>query len=171
MNNGYAYSLFELGLENKNIDLVFDAFKDFYENYQANKDLSLYLESLVIDAKEKKELIEKILVDVPLDFKYFLFVLADNDEYKHLEEIYLDFKKGYYDFAHKKEVVILSKEKIKDDERMTIKNLLDKKYPDDEIIIVEKLSQDIIDGFEIYVDNKKISASLKALLDDFKIRF
>ena len=45
---------------------------------------------------------------------------------------------------------------------------LDKVYPDDELVIVEKINKDILSGYEIYVDGKKIDANASVLLTDLK---
>ena len=171
MNNGYAYSLFNLALENNNIDKVFLEFKNFYAVFAENKDLEDYLSSLVIKNEEKKKIIDEIVGNDDLDFKYFLYVVSDNDEFNHLDEIYDEFKKAYYDYVHIKEVIVLSNQELPNDERKMIKKILDKKYPNDEVLLVEKIDKDILVGFKIYVDNVQLSANLGQEIAEMKLNF
>lgn len=171
MNNGYAYSLYDMSLKNDNLDNIFLEFKTFYNLFAENKDLDDYLSSLVISNDEKKKIIDKIVGKNSVDFRYFLYVVSDNDEFKHLSEIYEDFKEAYYEYAHIKEVVVLSNQKLNENEHKKIQKLMDKKYPDYEILLIEKIDKDILVGFKIFVDNVELGANLQQEINDLKINF
>ena len=164
----YSKALFDLAIENKSYDSIFDSFQNFVLLYEDNELLRQFLLSRNVSDSDKKDLIKNKLSSFNNDFIYFLYVLIDNNHFDLILDIFDEFKKTYYKNNHKKEVILVSNSKLDKKEISLIHEKLDSIYPDDEIIIVEKINEDILSGYEVYIDGKKISANVSKELADLK---
>ena len=169
MNNGYSDALFSLARENHNIDSMFESFNNFMQLLE-DEDIKEYLFSLVVTKEEKKQLIDKLKDNFITDFIYFLYVVLDREDIQNIEDIFLDFKNEYYELAKIKEVIILESSYLEKPRLNKLQQLFDKKYPDYEIRIVEKIDKDMLKGIEVYIDNKKIGANLLSELNELKAK-
>lgn len=167
MNNGYSDALFNLALENKNIDKIFNSFESFMSLLK-DEDIKNYLFSLNISSEEKKKIIEQIKDNYNEDFIYFLYVVLDREDFNNIFDIYDDFKQAYYEYAHIKEVIIVENNKLEEEKLNELYKILDKKYPEYEIKIVEEVENSSAACFEVYIDGKKYGTNLLSELNKLK---
>ena len=168
MTNVYAASLFDIGLNNKHLDEIFISFKIFITCLDDNKDFKHIMISPIVEETEKLALIDKIEAQFNKDFVYFLRVLVKHNQINNIDDIFFDFKEMYYQYMHKLEVIILTNTSLTKEDITHFHAFLDQKYPDKEIIIEEKIDHSILCGFEVFIDHKRVSASLKAELENLK---
>ena len=168
MNNVYALAIYEMAIQNGNLDALFADFKQFMTIYENNSDLKKYLSSILIEAKAKKELINNSFVDMNSDFKYALYVLIDGEHINELDIIFADFKEMYYKARKIKEVILRTNQALDKGEMTELHRILDKKYPEFEVVIEEVIDKDELPGYELYADGKRISASLASNLERLK---
>ena len=168
MNNAYFESLFELGIENNNLDSIFASFSSFIDLLIEDVNFKNFLLSPVLETEDKIQVIEKLHGHLNKEFLYFIEVILKYDAIKDIEDIYLDFKDKYFKYTNKLEVLILTSEHLGEDKLLKIRALLDKNYPDKELYIKEKIDSSLVQGLKIYVDNKSIGSSIKEELENLK---
>jgi len=159
MNNNYSVAFFELAKETNTLEKSYQSFSQFYQIFQSEKEIKNYLSSPLISVDDKKKIIDQMTDDS--DFKYFLDVIIDNGEMNELEDIYLSFKNSYQKFFRIKEVIIKTNKHLDEKELLHLKNILDKKYPEYQIELIEVIDEEELFGYEVFIDSKRISINIK----------
>lgn len=162
--NSYAIALFEIAKEDNALELCYECFKTFMDNYDG--DFKLFFTSPKIDVKEKKAIISKAFKNSYEDFIYFINVVIDNHRENLIEEIYDGFIDLYNENMKIKIVKVLSPRALTTEEESVFLKSLTNYFSGYQIIIKNEVDEKIIGGYKIYADGNSIDFSInKALLN------
>lgn len=164
----YAKALFDLSLENKKTEKIYQDIILIENAVEDNKDLLHFLSDVTLAKEDKKKaligIFKKYLNQETMNF---LQVLVDKSRGGYLKKICDEYKKLYLQHHDIKEAVIYAAFELDDKQVKEIKDVLVKKYKTDFVtkVIVD---EDIIGGIKIKVDDLIIDGSISSRIDRLK---
>ena len=133
----YATVLYELGLDKKQVVLIFDSLSKVLEN----KEISGFFNHPIINKDEKKKILKDSLKLEDSELLYFLYVLIDNNRLKDIKNRFDVYSSNELDESLKEEIKKVLENNYK-------KNVVIKYNIDNKLIggIVVKHNNEVIDG-------------------------
>lgn len=169
MSNGYAVALFEIALENNNLDYCQESFNAFMEMYISLKDFQSVMLSPNVSASDKKNIVEKSFQGCYQDFIYFLNVLIDNQQLNSIEEIYRDFMTLFNEKKKIKIVKVISNQKLDEKEEDFLISALSSYFKNYKIVLNNVIDESKIAGYSLFCDGKNIDLSAKRQMNSLKL--
>lgn len=163
----YSEAFFDLSSEKNKLDTHKKDLNYIIDIFNENKELNNLMENPVVSNEDKKELIEKIFVDIDIDSKNLLNVLIDNKRFMILGDLVRDFNKKYNYANNILEGVVYSTRKLDKKDFKNLEKALNKKF-DKKVELTNIIDESLIGGLSIYVDGKRIDNSIKNRLDSLK---
>lgn len=163
----YSEAFFDLSSEKNKLDTHKKDLNYIIDIFNENKELNNLMENPVVSNEDKKELIEKIFVDIDIDSKNLLNVLIDNKRFMILGDLVRDFNKKYNYANNILEGVVCSTRKLDKKDFKNLEKALNKKF-DKKVELTNIIDESLIGGLSIYVDGKRIDNSIKNRLDSLK---
>lgn len=163
----YSEAFFDLSSEKNKLDTHKNDLNYIIDIFNENKELNNLMENPVVSNEDKKELIEKIFVDIDIDSKNLLNVLIDNKRFMILGDLVRDFNKKYNYANNILEGVVYSTRKLDKKDFKNLEKALNKKF-DKKVELTNIIDESLIGGLSIYVDGKRIDNSIKNRLDSLK---
>lgn len=162
----YAESLLILAKEKD----VVERYKDeiiLISNAFDDANIKKFFASCKINKEEKKELIKKVLNDTVDKYVLnFLFVLIDKNRIVYYQDIFKEFIKLANNELN---IVEGSIELARDIDEKLLHELEEAlSYDNKRIILKVKISDDVISGFRINLDNKIIDNTMKKRIEDLE---
>ncbi len=166
----YAKALFELGIENKNLDQLRKDM-DLVAHTCSLPDVSLMLESPVVEKSKKKKLLTAILENSvqPLTLKFILLVAEQRRE-MHIQAISRNFIQRYRDYKGIKAAKITTAIKIDDEIQNQIKKVISEVFKS-EVELATAENSELMGGFILRVGDEQIDASVTNKLNKLKREF
>ncbi len=168
----YAKSLFELSLEMKLIDDVFNDMKLIGDTFSSNKELKRFLCSPIIRNDKKKSVLLEIFKDkISLISEKFVQIIVRKGRINIMDHISFEFIKLYKEFKGIKTAYVKSAVPLNDISRSELLKKL-ASFTSCEVELIEEVDANLIGGFIITVDDIQYDATimskLKKMKKDFK---
>ena len=157
----YAKSLYEVHPDNKTCLDEFNLFITFYD------ELSPIIKSPGIKKEEKHKIIEKSFKGFSEMFKYFIFVVIDNDRFYALKDIFNEYKKLYNKENNIASCDCYSNTKLTDKEKKEIIKFLEKELG--KTIVLNEFVDSSYNGIKIVSDNKTIDYTLESRINNMRL--
>lgn len=124
-----------------------------------------------IKNNEKKDIIKQVFGNVETPLLNTLLLLTDRNKLSDLPEIHQAYMKDYNKLHKQDEVVVESAYKLSQEEL----NQIGEKFLDEtgleRLIIENKVNEDLIGGFKVFIGTKVYDTSIQTQLNDLKQRF
>lgn len=168
----YAKSLLDLSKESKNLDTVFENMQSLKTAVE-NRDLYLMLKSPIINAKKKKDIIQKIFgAGFDKMTMGFMNIIITKGREGYIPEIASEFVEQYNDLKSISSAVLTSAVPLSADALASLKaKLLASNITNETVQISTKVDPDILGGFIIEIGDKLYDASVKHKLETLKKKF
>ncbi len=139
-----AQAVLEMGVEKEEMEKAQNI-------YFLSPCLHKVLQSPVQPAAKKYAVIDSIFKDESITLRKFLKVLCRNGNIKYIKDIF----KAYYELWDKKEGIIRAEavfaKKPSENKKEEIQKELEKKYPNNKIILTESIDEALLGGYIIKV--------------------
>lgn len=166
--NRYAKALFELALEQQNLEAVAKDMQLVNDVIAENRELALLLKSPVVKAPKKtaifKSLFEKNITKLSLQF---LSLLAKKGREDIIQQVAESFMTIYNDYRGITEAWLTTAGDIEKDAKTAILNML-KKLSGKEVQLHEYVNADLLGGFVVKLGDYQYDASTKTLIKRLK---
>ena len=168
----YAKSLLDLSNESKNLDTVFKDMQSLQEAVK-NRDLYLMLKSPIINAKKKKDIVQKIFgAGFDKMTMGFMNIIITKGRESYLPEIANEFVEQYNDLKSISTAILTSATPLSADALASIKaKLLASNITNESVEIATKVDPNILGGFIIEIGDKLYDASVAHKLETLKKQF
>ncbi len=164
----YAGALFKIAHDLDRIEGIFEELNGFIGFCNNELCLKEFLSQTFIDKKERKEVINLLSKELSLsrEFISFMHILIENERARYLPKILQEFSRLRNDFLGIVIVNVVSAKKLRDEETVQIKNMVEKALSK-KIFINEKVAPEIIGGYIINAEGKLYDGSIKTQLENF----
>lgn len=164
----YAEALFETA-EKQNLRVqVFDGLLAVNDTIVSNNELMKFLTSPIINAVDKKDVINKIFEnDTEQIVKNFLYLLCDNSRFELFKEIIEEYKNLFNRANETVSVKAVTAVSMKDYLKEKLKKKLEEKLQK-KVIIDYEVNSEIIAGLVLEVDGTTIDSSIQTKLNNIK---
>ncbi|MDR1782187.1 MAG: F0F1 ATP synthase subunit delta [Bacilli bacterium] len=164
----YAQALFQLSLDDKKEDQIFDEIKLINECFNENKEILKIFETRELNLEDKKGILDNIFKDtISHDTFNFLRLLIDKRRINYILEMSKEFKRMYYEYKNIKEAIIYSATALDKDQVDAIKLALENKY-ESKFVISNAIDESLIGGVKIMIEDIVIDGSIANKLKKLK---
>lgn len=164
----YADALFELAIEENNLDTVAAEMETVSKIMSENEDFVKLLSAPTVPDKDKKSMISKAFEGRICDIVFnFMNVLCDNGRIKYFCAVSARFKEMYNEKNGILEVCATTTMPLSENLREKLVLKLEK-ISGKKIQLVEKIDASIMGGIVLNYNNTQIDASVKKRLDDMR---
>lgn len=165
----YALALYSLCQE-EGISLsdTYEELKLADKVFSENNEFIVLLSLPTITKDEKKAMLSDCFEGKLSDIVYdFICVMTENNAIMSFSDVFLSFKKLYFEESRIVEVEVITTQQLSDGLYTKLKSALEKKLSKS-VILDTKIDTLILGGIVINYDNKQLDASLKTKLADIK---
>lgn len=168
----YAKSLLDLSQETKNLDTVYEDMKSL-QNAVENRDLYLMLKSPIINARKKKDIVQKIFgAGFDKMTMGFMNIIITKGREAYIPEISNEFVAQYNDLKSISTAILTSAAPLSEAALESIKaKLLESNITNESVQISTKVDPEILGGFIIEIGDKLYDASVAHKLETLKKKF
>ena len=159
----YARALFQLALENQELETIKDGFQAFVK--ALDQDARNFFNHPKISRAEKRQVLEKTIALELL--RHFLYVLVDNDRMNLADSIYYAFAELINEMNRVQEATVFTRTELTEAQLDEIRSSLSKKF-NRKIAIRQQLDGSIISGIRIQIDGTVIDETGNRQIEDLK---
>jgi len=159
----YARALFQLALENQELEAVQDGFQAFVK--ALDRDVRSFFNHPKVSRAEKRQTLEKVVSQELL--RHFLYVLVDNDRMNLADSIYYAFVDQINEMNRVREATVFTRTELTDPQLEQIRSSLSKKF-NRKIAIRQQLDESILSGIRIQIDGTVIDETGNRQIEDLK---
>lgn len=163
----YASALFELALENKRVDEIYQTFNTVLDELNEYPEFLKLMGHPQISREEKHAIIDQVFVDSDRTFRHFLYVLVDRDRFTYIHPIFDAFEKMYHQYKEKLKVIAITAEPLTENLKSRIIESLSQKYGK-AIVLETQVDPSVMGGIRLVVDDEVIDFSVTTLLSSLK---
>lgn len=165
----YALALYSLCQEEGiSLSQTYEELKAVESAFSANDEFTVLLRLPTITKDEKQTMLAQCFEGKLSDIVYdFISVMTENNAIMSFKDVFLHFKKLYFDESRIVEVEVVTTQPLSDGLYTKLKATLEKKLSKS-VILDTKTDPSILGGIVINYDNKQLDASLKTKLADIK---
>lgn len=165
----YALALFSVCKENSiSIEEVYNELLAINGIFNDNAEFQLLLSSPTVTEEEKLDMLNEAFGGKMSDIVYdFMCVLTEKRMISVFSDICASFKSLYYDDINVVEAVVTTTVALSDVQKDKLKNKL-KKQTGKDVILIEKIDDQLIGGIVVNYSDTLIDASLKTRLAEMK---
>lgn len=164
----YSNAIITTALEANNAEKIYEDLVLVSETIYSNNELHLFLHNPIVTYNDKKDTITKLFsshVDkITLDF---ILLLLEKNRLNILKEVINQYIRSLNQHKNIITPVVISAVELNDDQKTKIINKLQTKLSK-QIVPEYEVSEDIIGGLIIELDDKTIDCSLKAKFENMK---
>jgi F-type H+-transporting ATPase subunit delta len=165
----YAKSLVDLALEQNRLEEINSEVHGIMELINQSRDLALMLKSPIVKADSKQIVLKKILQGQVSELMLaFISIVVRKKREPLLLSILKAFVEKYNEIKGITPVTLITAVSIDDQFKADIKVLMNKKYDKSNVIIEEKVDDDLIGGFVLEFEDKKVDTSVSYQLDKLR---
>ncbi len=163
--NRYSQALFEVGIENNNLEKLLNDLEIFSEIFTKSKEFKIVMETSAVSREEKKAIIEELAKKFNFDSLSINFfkLLVDKNKIKFITTITEVFRKKYRDYVGIADYEVISAIDLDAKIINDIKKKLEKKTGK-KIEIKSKVEPEIIGGLIVKTEGLIYDGSLKSHL-------
>lgn len=165
----YAQSLIELSEEMKKTDKVVEDMKYLLATTKENRDFHLFLNSPLIKADKKSEVLTRLFKGFDELTLNFIALLTKNDRESHLPLIADEYVNQVNKLRGIVSITISSAKKIDENVKETILKKLNEKSKDT-FDLTEEIDESLIGGFVARMGDTRVDASVAHQLSEMKKR-
>lgn len=123
----YSQALFELGVEERKLDCFKDDLRMIDHVLNENVDLGKILKHPNVDKMERKQILEKVFLNIDPYISNFIKLLVDRNRFSLIQEIYKIYTRSYNVFNNIEVAYIESANALNEDEIQKLVSMLEKK--------------------------------------------
>lgn len=170
LDRRYALALYEACSEAGNVEVVFQQLKEIVNEIDSNKDFMEIIKNPQISKANKKRIFKELFENtIEPELLNFLLLTIEKERILFLREKYNQFESIYLDARNIIVVDVKSAISLTNDEKINLKNVLEKKYRKT-VILREKVDISLIGGMILRVGDEVIDGSVKDKVVSFKKR-
>ena len=155
----YSTALFNLCLENNNLEEISASFDVLCQAFKENPDYMKILTSPGISSSKKKESIKNVLENNDIVLLHFVNVLIDNDRVINIYEIQDEFSKLVLQHKNILKVTVYSVDYLSENKITELKGQLSNYY-NKNIMIDNIIDKTLIAGIKLAVEGKEVDLSI-----------
>jgi F-type H+-transporting ATPase subunit delta len=163
----YARSLFEVAREHDKLDLVKEQLDAFTDAVEQNRELQIFFFSPYLSSEEKKQGLERAVVDADRTFLNFLDVLIDNHRMPVLFRARRQFE-ALWDQAHRLLPVEVTSAVELDEQTVAELGSRIREQTGQNVELTSTIDPDILGGIVLRVGNSILDASIKNRLQQLR---
>ncbi|OYT16177.1 MAG: ATP synthase F1 subunit delta [Bacteroidetes bacterium 4572_77] len=169
--NRYAKALFELALEQKNLNQVGEDMLFIANTIAQNSDLEQMLKSPIIKLQIKETVLRKLFGEQtdPLSLKFMLLVAKKSRE-EYLAYFAKEFTEIYKDYQGIVDAWVSSASAIEEEVKENLLMVL-KKFSGKKIDLHQEVNSDLLGGFVVRIGDYQYDASTKTLIRRLRTDF
>tara|TARA_B100000989_G_scaffold68588_2_gene47783 strand:+ start:5964 stop:6503 length:540 start_codon:yes stop_codon:yes gene_type:complete len=163
----YAKALIAFGVEQSNLDILFDEISSLRKTLEDSEDLKSFISNPTISKDNKKKVLNELISDSMPNISVIINLLSQKNRLDILLNVCQRFINQYN--AHKGivEVTVTTPIEVSEDLESIIREYL-KSIEDGKIKLVKKKDKSLIAGFTIDYNNTRLDASVKKRLEKLK---
>jgi len=164
----YAKSLLDLSIEQKLVEEVNHDMATFDILCEQSRDLKLFLRSPIIKHHRKQQILDILFKDrVKSITRSFIKLTTGKGRARILHNISKEFRRQYLLLKGIQKAEVITTFKLDDNLRSSFRKLV-QEITDKEPDLSEVVSQDIIGGYVLTIDDQRIDSSLKSRLKEIE---
>tara|TARA_S200000501_G_scaffold206902_1_gene194503 strand:- start:198 stop:737 length:540 start_codon:yes stop_codon:yes gene_type:complete len=163
----YAKALISYGLENDNLDILFEEIMSLIKTLEDSEDLRSFISNPTISKDIKKKVLNDLTSESLTNTSSVINLLSQNNRVDMLLNVCIEFAKQYNVQKGIVEVTVTSAVEVYDDLENSIKDYL-QSLKKCKIKLTKKQDKSLIAGFILDYDNVRLDASVKKRLDKMK---
>ncbi|UMZ75106.1 ATP synthase F1 subunit delta [Natranaerofaba carboxydovora] len=163
----YATALFKVGKEKKILDTLEEGFTDLMSFYSEDKNFKKFFENPIVTNTEKKDFIQSIMKQQPIELKNFLKLLVDKNRENELLFIYFDFMDKVRQERNKVLCKVKTAYELTEDEKERLKEQLSN-LTNKEVELENVVDNRIIGGIIIKVGDRVYDYSISGQLNQLR---
>lgn len=163
----YATALYELALENNNLDLYQEQCRFVLSSLEENEEFFSVLDSKFLSIKEIYEIIEKTYIGVEMDIISLLKIIVENHRVSILKDILISFNSLCNSYKGITEGLLYSAFELDKATITDIENAIGKKE-NRKISLIFKIDPSLIGGAKVVINNHIYDGSVKNKLSEMK---
>lgn len=168
LDRRYALALYTTCVESGNVELVLEQLKEIVHEMDTNEGLIKIVKNPQINKYNKKRIFKELFKgSVEDELLSFLLLLIEKGRILYLREKYTQFKLIYLENNNTVIARVKSAIPLSEDQRVAIKNNLEKRY-DKNVIIKEEVDKSLLGGILLTVGNEVIDGSIKNKLMELR---
>lgn len=174
MDNGliakrYAKALYKLAREKGKTGQVYDEMKTVARSFADNPALQRTLSNPYIPAADKQRLMQEAAGNqCDDDYKAFITLIIDNHREEYMQRMVLAYCDLYREANNISRVRIVTARELPDSQMQRIKAIVEKAFPNRAFEYSCETDPSLIGGFQVYVDNVKMDASINNELQQLR---
>ena len=163
----YAKALISYGIENDNLDILFDEIMSLIKTLEDSEDLRSFISNPTISKDIKKKVLNDLTSESLPNTSSVINLLSQNNRVDMLLDVCVGFVKQYNVQKGIVEVKVTSAVEVSEDLENSIKDYL-QSLKKGKIKLTKKQVKSLIAGFILDYDNIRLDASVKKRLDKMK---
>ena len=163
----YAKALIGYGIENDNLDILFEEIMSLIKTLEDSEDLRSFISNPTISKEIKKKVLNDLTSESLPNTSSVINLLSQNNRVDMLLDVCVGFVKQYNVQKGIVEVTVTSAVDVSEDLENSIKDYL-QSLKNGKIKLTKKQDKSLIAGFILDYDNIRLDASVKKRLDKMK---
>ena len=163
----YAKALISYGIENDNLDILFEEIMSLIKTLEESEDLRSFISNPTISKDIKKKVLNDLTSESLPNISSVINLLSQNNRVDMLLDVCIGFVKQYNVQKGIVEVTVTSAVEVSEDLENSIKDYL-QSLKKGKIKLTKKQDKSLIAGFILDYDNVRLDASVKKRLDKMK---
>ena len=163
----YAKAIISYGLENDNLDILFEEIMSLIKTLEDSEDLRSFIANPTISKDIKKKVLNDLTSEPLPNTSIVIDLLSQNNRVDMLLDVCNGFVKQYNVQKDIVEVTVTSAVEVSEDFENSIKDYL-QSLKKGKIKLTKKHDKSLIAGFILDYDNTRLDASVKKRLDKMK---
>ncbi|ATA89656.1 ATP synthase F1 subunit delta [Capnocytophaga stomatis] len=169
--NRYAKALLEYSLQQNSVERVFQDMTLIHKTINANKELSHLLDSPIVKTIVKKNVLEKIFVDISPEVRRLFKLLIENRRLPILNQIAQKFIIQYNEHKNNKTAIVTTAVPLTESMRNEVLRKIESLTQNRNITLENKVDESIIGGFILRIGDIQYNASVSYKLNKLKQDF
>ena len=163
----YAKAIISYGLENDNLDILFEEIMSLIKTLESSEDLTSFIANPTISKDIKKKVLNDLTSESLPNTSSVIKLLSQNNRVDMLLDVCNRFVKQYNVQKDIVEVTVTSPVEVSEELESSIKEYL-QSMKKGKIKLTKKHDKSLIAGFILDYDNTRLDASVKKRLDKMK---
>ena len=163
----YAKAIISYGLENDNLDILFEEIMSLIKTLESSEDLTSFIANPTISKDIKKKVLNDLTFESLPNTLSLINLLSQNNRVDLLLDVCNGFVKQYNVQKGIVEVTVTTAVKVSEDLESSIMEYL-QSIKNDKIKLTTQYDKSLIAGFILDYENKRLDASVKKRLDKMK---
>lgn len=169
--NRYAKALLEYALQQNSVERVFQDMDLIHRTISSNKELGNLLDSPIVKTIVKKNVLEKVFVDISPEVRRLFKLLIENRRLPILNQIAQKFVIQYNEYKNNQTAIVTTAVPLTDNMRVEVLRKIESLTQNANITIENKVDESIIGGFILRIGDIQYNASVAYKLNKLKQDF